>query len=224
MSGAPERVLIYVASGRQGLFDQLGPDAELFERVAGQLLPRRTAAVRFDCDGFHPTRSVSDDRRLAARADRLADVIERVRREFDCPITLMGLSLGGLAICDMLARSVLPSLADTLVLCSTCIDRPLALMPTVREVRLIYGAFDGVGYANAADACQRVDAPSAYGPRCRDNLIVMSRTQVTLEVLAHVGHLLLRPGAHAPDDDTVAHLVSRAAPASEAQYQMEMSE
>jgi hypothetical protein len=201
------RVLI-VPSGRVGPMDQGGFESELYERLAGRLVASGMVTIRFDAEADKPRGGVSMPARRANRTRRLSDILNHeavaARRS---PLVLLGVSLGALSIVDLLScPNSLQIRAAVLVGC--VIEEPSVVMLPVERIDFIYGARDLVGYRDSDGRLSEICGPEEYGTRSADQLIVLPRTVVTTRIIEGVGHTMARPGAHAPDDDTLDVIVN----------------
>lgn len=200
------RVLI-VPSGKVGPMDQGGFESELYERLAGRLVSSGMITVRFDVESDRPRGGVSMPARRANRTRRLSEILEHEAiAARSSPLILLGVSLGALSIVDVLRRPTSLNICAA-VLLGCVIEEPSVVMPPVERIDFLYGARDLVGYCNSDGELSEVVGPDTYGPRSAQQLIVRPRTVVTTRIIEGVGHTLARPGAHAPDDDTLDVIV-----------------
>jgi hypothetical protein len=201
------RVLI-VPSGKVGPMDQGGFESELYERLAGRLVSSGMITVRFDIESDRPRGGVSMPARRAKRTKRLSEILDHEAiAARSSPLILLGVSLGALSIVDVLSRPTSLNICAA-VLLGCVIEEPSVVMPPVERIDFVYGARDLVGYRNSDGELSEVVGPEAYGPRSAEQLIVRPRTVVTTRIIEGVGHTLARPGAHAPDDDTLDFIVN----------------
>lgn len=196
------RVLI-VPSGRVGPIDQGGFESELYERLAGRLVGSGIVTIRFDAEAEKPRGSISTPDRRANRTRRLFDILDHeAMAGRSSPLVLLGVSLGALSIVDLLSRAASIQIRAA-VLVGCVVEEPSVVMLPVDRIDFLYGARDLVGYRDSDGELGEVLDPQEYGPRSAEQLIVLPRTVVTTRIVEGVGHTLARPGALAPDDETL---------------------
>jgi len=180
----------------------------LYERLAGRLVSSGLITVRFDIESDRPRGGVSMPERRANRTRRLSEILDHdAIAARSSPLILLGVSLGALSIVDVLSRPTSLNICAA-VLLGCVVEEPSVVMPPVERIDFVYGARDLVGYRNSGGELSEVVGPETYGPRSAEQLIVRPRTVVTTRIIEGVGHTLARPGAHAPDDDTLDFIVN----------------
>lgn len=204
----PRRTVLMASSGRVGPYTQVGPENELFELLASRLLPQGVSLVRFDADRPRRGHGPSTRDELMSRAARLRKVLAYLIQTQTGPITLVGISLGALAILQVLGDADGGERIDIAVLCSAVVEAPSVIIPALREIHLVYGEHDGITYLGTDGFSREILRPEVYGRRTAENLVVMPETTVHFGILPGVGHLMVRPKADTPDSQTVAHLAA----------------
>lgn len=208
ISGSEVGRVLIVPSGKVGPMDQGGFESELYERLAGRLVASGLTTVRFDIEADRPRGGVSMPARRVNRTRRLSDILNHeVIAARTSPLILLGVSLGALSIVDVLACTTSLNIRAA-VLIGCVIEEPSVVMPPIERIDFIHGARDLVGYRDKGGELSEVAGPETYGPRSAEQLIVRPRTVVATRIVEGVGHLLARPGAHAPDDDTLDFVVN----------------
>ena len=83
-------------------------------------------------------------------------------------------------------------------------------MQPLDRIDFVYGANDLVSYCDSEGKLGTILRPEEYGSHSAEKLVVLPRTIVATHVVGGVGHTMARPGAHAPDDDTLDFIVNLA--------------
>jgi alpha-beta hydrolase superfamily lysophospholipase len=147
----------------------LGEHAGRYDHVAGQLNAWGFAVRGYDLYGHGesggPRGGLSDDKRLL---DDLADIVDSTRRRMpkDCPLILLGHSLGGLIAARFVSLAMRP--VDALVLSSPALDPALsgfqkfllAVLPRIAPNLRISNALDisKISHDPAVVAAYKADA------------------------------------------------------------------
>ncbi|MEV8038114.1 hypothetical protein [Streptomyces sp. NPDC086182] len=192
----PGSVSVLDGQGRDDLLQE-----ELSERLAG------SGAQVLTCD--LPVRDPAEpatEADLLARAGRLAQLFDAHAHQLVRPVVLVGFSLGGLALLELL-RSGAPRDADGVVLVGTVIEEDTFLTSRVTSLDLVYGSFDLIGYV--ADEAQKpaVFAPDMYGQWSAGRLVGQRSFEVRVHLLEGLGHTL-QPCGPGPFRDAVSELTS----------------
>jgi hypothetical protein len=198
----PEAGRVFVApSGRMSRYDQAGFELQLYEQLAGRLVPHGVATVRFDIEDRKPSSGVSSSERQKTRSLRLAAVLEReLASDRLSPILLLGASLGAQSVIEFLGKAMSERIKAAILI--GCIaEAPATIVTPLNSLTFLYGERDLVAYSNESGDLSEVTSPVRYGPETAENMIVLPRTRIAVEILPELGHLLERPKADSPGDD-----------------------
>lgn len=195
--------LVIAASGRMARYDQPGFELQLYEQLAGRLVAHGIATIRFDMADEKPRSATSSPQRQAARTERLCAVIrEELSGARSSPVVFLGASLGAHSVLDVLGR-VTSARVKAAILIGCVAEAPVTLLAPLGSLTFLYGERDLVAYSDEGQQLGEAIPPDRYGPATADNMIVLPRTRVAVEILSGVGHLLQRPRADAPDDSII---------------------
>jgi hypothetical protein len=187
----PERMCLFVPSGRVGACDAAGQENELYTLIGDRMIDRRYAVARFDV----PLRSgpqVAEQEERDCRTARLREILEWVAAEETIrSVVIFATSLGAETVLSLSSDSASRfALIRKLILIGCVIDKPIFLSGAITSVDLVYGSMDHISYVGAQGGETPLIAPAVFGSLSADRLIKRSSQTCRLHIWDGLGHTL----------------------------------
>ncbi|MER6673352.1 hypothetical protein [Streptomyces sp. NPDC000983] len=203
--------VVLAGPGSVSALDGGGRDDLLLDRLTERLVGAGRQVLQCDMpvrDHLVPF----TEKDFAARVERLDHLLRGHRHLLTGPLVLVGFSLGGLALLELL-ESGTPPRADRLVLVGTVVEDDIFLASRVPAVELVYGSRDLIGYliddtsGSGADPQTVVFDPGMYADWSARHVIGSPTPEVNVHLLEGLGHTL-HPCGPDPGRDPLPELTS----------------
>lgn len=197
--------------GSVSALDGGGRDDLLFDRLTDRLVDAGWQVLQCDMPVRDPLVPFTE-KEFAARVERLDHLLRGNRHLMAGPLTLVGFSLGGLALLELL-ESGSPPRADRVVLVGTVVEEDVFLTSRVPAVELVYGSRDLIGYLieDTSDSGAKpqpiVFDPGMYADWSARHVIGSPTPEVRVHMLEGLGHTL-HPCGPGPARDPLPELTS----------------
>ncbi|MFE0676405.1 hypothetical protein [Streptomyces sp. NPDC058867] len=210
-AGPASATTLLAGPGSVSALDGGGRDDLLLGRLTDRLVGAGRQVLQCDMPVRNPQVPFTE-KEFDARVERLDHLLRGNRHLMTGPLTLVGFSLGGLALLELL-ESGSPPRADRVVLVGTVLEEDVFLSSRVPTVELVYGSRDLIGYLiedtsdSGANPQPIVFDPGMYADWSARHVIGSPTPEVNVHLLEGLGHTL-HPVGPGPGRDPLPELTS----------------